>query len=94
MTPKQLVALKRITEGIDIISFELSKVDNELVAKRTTLDSFRSKLVKMSEDIESGNMPPKSERRSGMGRVIVDSWPLAHPLGEKIICAERAYLEC
>jgi len=94
MTPKQQVALKRIIEAIHLIVLELSKLDSELVANRATIDSFCSQLVRMSEEIESGNLPPKNRRRTSMGRVIVDSWPLAHPLGKKIIIAEHAYLEC
>lgn len=92
MTSNQQAALKRIIEAIDGIAVELSKEKGEFVANRSTLDSFRTQLVKFSEEIESGNMSPKNERRSNMGRVIVDSWPLAYPLGEKIIAAEQSYL--
>jgi len=93
MTPKQETALKQIAVALDALVAELSKADRDLVAKRTTLNGFRLQLEKMSADIEANNMPPKNERRGGMGRVVVDSWSLTHPLGEKIIMAERAYLE-
>ncbi len=92
MTPKQQAVLKRANEAIDGIAAELSKADSELVANRSTLEAFRVQLVKISEEIESGNMPPINGRRSGMGHVIVDSWPMGYPLGEKIITAEQAYL--
>lgn len=92
MTSKRQLALKRIHEAIDGITVELSKVNSELVASRTTLNSFRTQLVKISEEIDSGNILPKNERRSSMGRAIVDSWLMAYPLGEKIIAAEQSYL--
>lgn len=92
MTSKQQAALKRIHEAIDGIAVELSQVSGELVANRTTLDSFRTQLVKIAGAIESGKILPKNKRRSSMGRAIVDSWLLAHPLGGKIIVAEQSYL--
>jgi hypothetical protein len=92
MTSKQQVALNRIIVAIEGIAVELSRVDSELVANRTTLNSFLTHLVKISKEIESGNTSPKNERESYMGRLIVDSWPFDHLLGEKIIDAEQSYL--
>jgi hypothetical protein len=92
MNPKQETAFNRVIAALDDLLVELSKIDRELVARRTTLDAFCLQLKKMATNIETGDLPPKTERKSGMGRGVVDGWPLAHPLGEKIIIAEQAYL--
>jgi len=92
MTLKQQAVLKQVIEAVDGIAAELSKADSELIANRSTLEAFRVQLVKISKEIETDSIPSKKGRRSSMGRVIVDSWPLAHPLGEKIVTAEQAYL--
>jgi|LauGreDrversion4_2_1035121.scaffolds.fasta_scaffold2199377_1 transposase len=91
MTKKQLVSLQLIREASAGIVSELAKTQ-ELVADRRTLEAFQRELQAMEAEISSNQLPPLSQRRRGMGRVIVDSWPLVSPLGAKILAAEQRYL--
>ncbi|YCH29939.1 hypothetical protein M1D48_17655 [Erwinia sp. D4-22] len=43
------------------------------------------------KNINSDDIPPKSNRELGIARVIVDQWPFDIELGEVIIEAEQAY---
>jgi hypothetical protein len=43
--------------------------------------------------MESNQVPTKGMRDSGMGHMIVDSWPLSTQLGSLLCAAEQAYLE-
>lgn len=45
----------------------------------------------MKRQLTTGMLPPRSERYTGMGRMIVDSWPWDVELGEVILQAEHAY---
>jgi transposase len=91
MTKKQSVSLQLIREASAGIVSELAKTQ-ELVADRRTLEAFQRELQAMEAEISSNQLPPLSQRRRGMGRVIVDSWPLVSPLGAKILAAEQRYL--
>lgn len=92
MTKKKETVVELLAMAIEGIASELSKEDSNLVASRVTLEAFRLQLQKMIADVESDDLRVSINRRSGMGRVIADSWPLAHPLGERILAAEMAYL--
>lgn len=92
MTSKQQEALNKVIEAIDCINAELSKFDKEFSYNKETLESFRNELEKIFAEIQSGILPPRNQRKRGMGRVIVDSWPINSPLGCKIISAEHSYL--
>ena len=91
MTKKQSESLQLIREASAGIVSELAKTQ-ELVADRRTLEAFQRELQAMEAEISSNQLPPLSQRRRGMGRVIVDSWPLVSPLGAKILAAEQRYL--
>lgn len=56
------------------------------------LGQCRRTLEAMEKRVDSGSLPPKAERHSGMGRMVVDSWPLGSALGGLILEAEQAYM--
>jgi hypothetical protein len=55
------------------------------------LQQFLINLERMEKEASSHNLPPQAERLSSMGWFITDTWPLASPLGEKIIEIEQKY---
>lgn len=63
------------------------------VSNGQQLELIRSKLLTMSTQISSGDVPPKEERIRGIGRMVTDSWPLNNELGEVLIEAEQRYLK-
>lgn len=92
MTPEQEVASTQISAARNSLAVELSKSDRDLVASRTMLETFRLQLKAMADNVTRGTLPPRGTRKAGMGRVIADSWPLDHPLGEAIVFAEQTYI--
>ncbi len=55
------------------------------------LEGCRRALELMKRQLTTGMLPPRSERYTGMGRMIVDSWPWGTELGDVISRAEHAY---
>lgn len=92
MTLKHAKVLTDIRSALDSLSCELNKPASERIAETATLNAFVANLERMASDIENGVLPPESERRGGMGRVITDGWPLASSLGDLIIRAENGFL--
>lgn len=85
-------ALIKLNEALIALEKEALKGEGAWVfVSAQQLEMFRSELKRMLTNLEAETLPPKAERLSGMGRVIVDSWPLGSSLGETIIDAERAY---
>lgn len=52
---------------------------------------LRRILVEIADTLRSGDLPNRVDRRPGIGRTVVDSWPLNSELGRLLIEAEEAY---
>lgn len=95
---KTIVLVKDAIIGIDGIG---SSADNKPIDEfhQRLLIQFRENLQKILVELEEGNITPKDKREEKMGYVIIDSWSSLKStttmgrLSEKIIAAERAYLE-
>jgi hypothetical protein len=59
--------------------------EEQLVQCRRTLET-------MLTGLESAPLPPRSQRPTGMARMIVDSWPLDSALATLLLEVEQAYL--
>jgi hypothetical protein len=46
----------------------------------------------MKRQIEDGSAPPRESRYRKLARILVDEWPLGHPLANKISELEDLYL--
>ena len=55
------------------------------------LKTMDRELNEMLVALDADKLPPRGQRSAGMGRHIVDSWPLVDPLGDCIVAAEREY---
>lgn len=61
------------------------------VASQTQSLKIRGGLKVIFQVARSGHFPPKALRHSGIGRVIVDEWPMNSELGKIILDALSAY---
>lgn len=64
-------------------------IESEL-SSREEYDHMRMHLLRMLEVLESGSRPVPTISL-GMGRMIVDSWPLDSELGNQLCGAEQAF---
>jgi len=83
-------ALKSIDAALLSIDEEIRICQDGLpvVSSLDQLSSFRENLHLMRLSlISDGSNPPAA----GMARVIADSWPFNHPLGELLVKAEQDY---
>lgn len=85
---------------IDEISQVIVEIKNAFDQRQTgisgdgtleELERFLQNLERLKNEVESGDLPPKSSRTSSMGWFITDTWSLSSPLGEKIIKIENKY---
>lgn len=84
MSNDELVAL--IREAIQLaISVQN---DTTLVPEYPALDYVINELRIMERNVILNNV----RKKIGLGRVVVDSWPLSAPLGMMVIEVEQAYL--
>jgi hypothetical protein len=59
---------------------------------RVDLEKCLERMRKIDEELMNGSLPAKADRKSGMGRMIVDCWPMDFELGDRLISAEQAYV--
>ncbi len=85
------IALAR--EGLAALAAEvnLHKEGRGSVGDPAQLRSFESHLQEILAQLESNHIPPKNMRKLGMGKAIVDCWPLESKLGNLLCSAENAY---
>ena len=85
------IALAR--EGIAALAVELDlqKEGRGSVGDPDQLRSFQSHLKEILAQLESDHIPPRNMRRLGMGKAIVDCWPLDSKLGLLLCSVENAY---
>ena len=86
-------ALAAATEAIAELNNELTAHANGegSLGPVALLESFRRQLEAMRRNLESATLPPRTERHSGMGRVIADSRPFDSRLGSLILRAEQQH---
>jgi hypothetical protein len=86
-------ARTHINEAIQAIQKELLVAENgQSVVSVVILQDFLAALKTLRELIETGGVPPKSQRSVYMGRIITDSWPFDYYLSEVVVRAENSYL--
>jgi hypothetical protein len=81
-----------LRDAIRAISAEVVSPE-PLPVSREQLVRVKDELERMLSAVETNRLPPRVDRNSGLGRVIVDSWPFDWYLGEVIISAAEAYRE-
>ena len=57
------------------------------------LEAVCEKLITMEQLVNEKAFPPIAERDQGMGRMVVDSWPMESSLGELVLKAEQECLK-
>lgn len=88
-----------MTRQETIIEAALAAVRKELeshdesgeIAPREQLSRVERELEEMLEDVQA---QCAGRDRSGLGRMVTDSWPLDHPLSERVCEAVQAYTDC
>jgi hypothetical protein len=83
-----------------ILRIAFIEIDEEIERHRTgqgtvgtpqQLECCKAELASIQAAIRRGVLPPKVARTSGMGRMIVDSWPLDSNLGNILLEVEHEY---
>lgn len=89
-----------VEEAQASVDAALAALDAELERWRTgqgaignpqQLTLLRRILVEMADTLRSADLPSRADRRPGIGRIVVDSWPFNSELGKLVIEAEEAY---
>ena len=80
-------------EGLAALAVELTLHEKGRgnVGDPVQLRSYESHLKEILEQLKNDRVPPQNMRRLGMGKSIVDSWPLDSKLGNLLCSAEQAY---
>lgn len=91
--------MDRRTRALELVATALSAVEAELAAPRYRLSAqqlgtCRDTLRGYLDELERGALPPRRDRGEGLGRLVMDSWPLDVPLGPVVLQAERAWRTC
>ncbi|MDE9542944.1 hypothetical protein [Xenorhabdus bovienii] len=86
-------SLEKINYAIKEIDIAISVYDSSFNSFTTLeqLNLFKTKLLRVLDDINLGKLPQKTERNLGISRIIVDQWPFDNILGGLIIEAEQVY---
>ena len=83
----------------ELVATALTAVEAELAVPRyrlcpEQLGTCRDTLRGYLDELDRGALPPRRERGEGLGRLVMDSWPLDVPLGPVVLQAERAWRTC
>ncbi len=83
-----------IQEALNAIEEALSSksVSRAGPMSRSQLQRFQKTLLSMLRNLAENENMIHLKYEGGMGRTIVDSWPMDSPLGEVILKAEQEYL--
>lgn len=57
----------------------------------SVLQSMIAKVELIKSNYNNNKLPPKGTRQLGLGRIVVDQWPLNSQLGGEICELERTY---
>ena len=60
----------------------------ELLKHQNQLIRAESELMEMAADIEERRV---MTNRSGLAHMVVDSWPLSHPVSDAVVAAVQSY---
>ena len=85
-----------IASIISMAKIALTQIDREInehnQEKYLGIENVKKKLLQILEELEENNIPDKSIRISGLGRMVIDTWPLNSELAELVVKTEQAYL--
>ncbi len=84
--------IQEAVRAIDATLTTASLAESGPMSRRQLL-RFREILQKMLQAVEGAESPTQLPRVSGMGQIIVDSWPLDSLPGEAILRAEQEYAD-
>jgi len=88
--------MDRRTRARTLVVSALEAVEQELASPRyqlcpLQLGTCRETLRAYLDEIDRNALPPRKQRGEGLGRLVMDSWPLDVPLGPMVLQAERAW---
>ncbi len=89
-TPEQIAKVRiKLLTALDAVRQELAK----LCAGEPAVGSERELLVVIDglEEMLSGLTNAQRPEAPGVGHIVVDTWPLHSPVGERVLEAEYAY---
>ena len=71
---------------LPVLETEIAKAESgsEAIDSLRSLKFIRDRLEDIGQMIRSGVIQKDECYRGSMGRLVVDTWPLNHPLGSKI----------
>jgi hypothetical protein len=67
------------------------KTGNGTIGNVSQLDTCKQRLETILQELKKYPLPPKDKRKSGMGHMIADSWPIGSLLGQNLLKIEQAY---
>lgn len=84
-----------INKALEDLSVEIAnhQAGCGTVSNLRVLNGFKSCLMQMLTDVAAEKNFDKDYTSPGMGKVIIDSWPLDSTLGKVILRAEQLYKE-
>jgi hypothetical protein len=94
MTPNLDDLISQVRDAQASIQVYLEGAESDLPKRISRIDLVKclERMRKIDEELTNGSLPAKADRKSGMGRMIVDCWPMDFELGDKLISAEQAYV--
>lgn len=83
-------------KALNLLERAISLLDKEIqspspVAPPPQLSKIREEMQAIIHMLRSGKLPQKANRESGIGRLIVDEWPMDSRIGNQILEALSAY---
>jgi hypothetical protein len=87
--------ISQVRDAQASIQVYLDGADRDLPNKISRIDLAKclERMRKIDEEFTNGSLPAKTDRKSGMGRMIVDCWPMDFELGDRLISVEQAYVD-
>lgn len=87
---KQSQILSLIEAAEPLLQIEIQK-GTEAVDSERSLLFIRSRLEEMARMLRAQTVVKDERYKGSMGRLVVDTWPLNHPLGSKITAIEYEF---
>ncbi len=81
--------LKFLEHAVTLLDEEIQST--RPVAPPAQLSKIREEMQAIIHVLQSGKLPQKANRKSGIGRLIVDEWPMDSRIGNQILEALSAY---
>jgi hypothetical protein len=95
MAPNLDDLISQVRDAQASIQVYLDGTDRDLPSKISRIDLAKclERMRKIDEEFTNRSLPAKTDRKSGMGRMIVDCWPMDFELGDRLISVEQAYVD-